>query len=82
RCNVTLPTNSIRRVEDTILVKADPAQEGLSNRWFEQAKRLLAISSTRGLTLAEKAVLNAYLQKARMAANDVRMLNENSTSVS
>ncbi len=79
KCNVPkslAPTSSISEQKQSVAVSIDAAQQSSSNDFFGQANRLLAISQQRPLTFAEKIMLNAYLTKARMAANDLRLIDK------
>lgn len=53
-------------------------QKNVENANKVEAQRLLAIAKNRGLSYQEKIMLNAYLTKARMAANDIRLLDSSS----
>lgn len=63
-------------------VKMEPMQESIENQNSGMAKKYLAISKQRSLSYSEKIMLNAYLTKARMAANDARLVDKNATEKS
>jgi SNF2 family DNA or RNA helicase len=63
-------------------VKMEPVQESIENLNSGMAKKYLAISKQRSLSYSEKIMLNAYLTKARMAANDARLVDKNTNEKS
>jgi len=68
-------------VEKWYDVKMRPTQESIQATNAAEARKLLAMAKHRTLSWGEKAMLNGYLVKARMAANDARLCDKNSKEV-
>jgi SNF2 family DNA or RNA helicase len=73
---------SLTLKERTHTVNMTPNQKKIHDRYYQEVKRILAISMTRPLYFYEKNQLSAYQTRARQASDAIQLIDLNSTEKS